>query len=258
MWSSLYVLWKRELLKFVRERSRVIGALVQPLGFWLMLGFGFQGSFQVEGQEGMTYLEFLFPGIIALMVLFTAIFSTISVIEERKSGFLQAALVAPIPRTLLALGTTLGGTTLAVLQAVLFLLLLPAMGLQPTLGGLILAILTCFLLALAFTAMGVTMAWRMETTRGFHAVMNLVLLPLWLLSGAFFPVVGAASGLEWAMRLNPVTYAVNGLQQALYLPFDAPDPVAPMAVCVGISAVFALAMVGLTVQTLRRPLFETA
>ncbi|NBC19115.1 MAG: ABC transporter permease [Bacteroidetes bacterium] len=249
-------LWKREILKFVRDRSRLVGALAQPLGFWLLLGLGFQGTFRMPQAEaaGIGYMEFLFPGIVALILLFTAVFTTISVVEERQRGFLQAALVAPAPRWALVLGNTLGGTTLAVLQALLFLLLLPLVGLPLSLTRVALVLLVSVTTALAFTALGFIIAWRMETTRGFHAVMNLLLLPMWLLSGAAFPAEGASVILRWIMRLNPVSYAVSALRQAIYWP-DPPTAFAPFGLCLAISAAFALALLGVAAWTVRRPLY---
>jgi ABC-2 type transport system permease protein len=121
--SAIGALWRREVIKFVRDRARLIGALLQPLGFWILLGLGFQGTFVLPAAAGsdMGFFEFLFPGIIALIILFTAIFSTISIVEERKSGFLQGVIVAPVPRISIVLGTTLGGTSLAFFEAALFL-----------------------------------------------------------------------------------------------------------------------------------------
>ena len=261
MTHAVGALWKRETLKFLRDRSRVIGALAQPLGFWLLLGLGFQGTFRLPteaaAQAGadVGYLEFLFPGIITLIVLFTAIFSTISVVEERKSGFLQAALVAPTTRVALVLGNALGGTTLALGQALLFLLLVPLVGLAPSVGGLAVVVGAVVLTGLAFTALGFTIAWRSETTRGFHAVMNLFLLPLWFLSGAFFPAEGAPALLRWVMMANPVTYAVSALRQGLYWPDVAPLAAFPLGLCLLVSAFFALAMIGLAVYAVKKPLF---
>ena len=257
---AVAALWKREIVKFLRDRSRLVGALAQPLGFWLLLGLGFQRTFQMPLDTGadVGYMEFLFPGIIALILLFTAIFTTISTVEERKSGFLQAALVAPTSRTALVLGNTLGGTTLAVAEALLFLFLAPLVGLPLTFAGTLFVLLISILTGLGFTALGVTIAWRMETTRGFHAIMNLLLLPMWFLSGSFFPAEGAAPLLRWVMLLNPVSYAVSGLRQALYWPGEAPVALASLEVCLLVSALFALAMLALAVQTVRRPLFGTA
>ena len=254
MLAPIQALWKREVLKFVRDRSRLVGALGQPLGFWLLLGFGFEGTFQMPGAEGTGYMEFLFPGILALILLFTAVFTTISIVEERKGGALQAALVAPAPRWALVLGNTLGGTTLAVVQALLFVLLAPLLGITLGLGQLGLVALLSLLTGLSFTALGFLIAWRMESTRGFHAVMNLLLLPLWLLSGAPFPFECAAPALQWIMRLNPVAYAVSGLRQALYWP-DPTTGLAPLSVCLGVSTLFAIGLLAWAAAYVRKPLY---
>lgn len=257
MLHAVHALWRREIVKFVRDRSRLVGALVQPLGFWLLLGLGFEGTFRVpvETAASLSYMEFLFPGILVLIVLFTAIFSTISIVEERRSGFVQAALVAPVPRYSLVLGNTLGGTTLAVAEAVLFLLLVPLIGLYPSPAGLLLVLAACILTGLAFTSLGVLIAWRMETTRGFHAVMNLFLLPMWFLSGAFFPAEGAPALLQWLIRLNPVSYAVSAIRQGLYFPEAAPLASASPLASLGIMTVFTVAVLYLAVRVVNRPLF---
>jgi ABC-2 type transport system permease protein len=248
-------LWQREITKFVRDRSRLIGALVQPLGFWLVLGLGFYGTFHMPGVEGLGYLEYLYPGIIALILLFTAIFSTISVVQERQEGFLQAALVAPVPRSVIVVGLVSGGTTLAVGQAALFLLLIPVAGYSPTITGIGIVILSTFLMALAFTALGFTIAWRLDTTRGFHAVMNLFLLPLWFLSGAVFPVDSLPASVRWVMYLDPVTYGVAAIRMGLYWPEAAHGVVFPLVSALMASLLFAVAMIALAVWTVRRPLF---
>jgi len=256
--QTIWALCAREIIKFVRDRSRLLGAIVQPLGFWLLLGLGFQGTFQMPmgAAAGVGYIEFLFPGIIALMILFTAIFSTISIVEERQSGFLQAAVTAPTPRTALVVGNALGGTLLSTAQALLFLLAVPLVGLALHAAGLAFVVLISFITGLSFTALGFTIAWRMETTRGFHAVMNLFLLPLWFLSGAMFPVEGASSVLRWLMVANPVTYAVSGIRHGLYGFAEAPVTLASPLVCLTVTVGFAAVMMGLAVVTVRRPLFE--
>jgi ABC-2 type transport system permease protein len=256
---TVFALTGREILKFVRDRSRVLGVLVQPLAFWLLLGLGFQGTFQMpEGPAaGLGYVEFLFPGVIALVILFTAIFSTISIVEERTSGFLQAVLVAPTPRTALVFGNALGGTLLATGQAVLFLVALPAIDVSTSVLGILTIIAICLLTGLAFTALGFTIAWRMETTRGFHAVMNLFLLPLWFLSGAMFPAEGAAPVLRWLVWANPVSYAVSGIRSGMYGLADAPATLASPAVCLGVSTAFAALMIAAAVWTVKQPFYET-
>lgn len=258
MFYVLQALWKREIIKFVRDRSRVIGALAQPIVFWLLLGLGFQRSFALPGvdTDAVNYLEYLFPGIIALMILFTAIFSTISIVEERKSGFLQAALIAPISRTAFVFGTTLGGTTLVLLQTLLLLFLLPAIGHIPSVSGFLVIALTCFLTGLSFTALGVSIAWIMSTTRGFHAIMNLFLLPLWMLSGAFFPYAGASKVLQWFILLNPVSYAVDALRMGMYMPDEVPDTLQNLPISLLITALFAAFTIGIAVWVIRRPMFK--
>lgn len=254
---AVHALWKREVLKFVRDKSRVLGALAQPLGFWLLLGFGFEHSFMAPAGTGseQSYIEFLYPGMVALIILFTAIFSTISIVEERKSGFLQAALVAPASRITLVFGNTLGGTSLALVETLLFLLLLPAIGIIPSMAGILLVLLTTILIGLAFTSLGFVIAWRMDSTRGFHAVMNLFLLPLWLLSGAPFPIEGASPVLRWIMVFNPVTYAVSALRQAIYWPSAPVDTLVSLPLALAITSVFAIAMLALAAHTIRKPLF---
>lgn len=247
----------RELLKFVRERSRLVGAVVQPIGFWLLMGLGFERTFRMPDAAlaGVGYLEYLFPGIVVMTILFTAVFSTITIVEDRKKGFLQAALVAPVARPVLVLGGALGGTLLAAAEALLFLLAAPLVGLTLTAGGLAVALAHSLLLGLAFTALGFAIAWQMASTRGFHSVMIVFLLPLWFLSGAPFPSAGAAPVFQWVIALNPVSYAVSGIRQALYVSGAAPDVLAAPLPCLLVTAAFAAAMTALAVYAVRRPLY---
>lgn len=202
------MLWWREIVRFLRQRSRVTGAFVQPLVFWLLLGGGLSASFRPGGGDGQTYLQYFYPGVLAMVLLFTAIFATIAVVEDRRSGFLQAVLVAPVGRSAVVAGQALGATTLAVLQAVLFLALAPLAGLPLTAAGAAGAIAVSALVAFGLVSLGLAIAWRMDSTQGFHAIMNLLLLPIWFLSGAVFPADGLAGPLRWAMRLDPLTYGV--------------------------------------------------
>ncbi len=257
IWAA-YELWRRELLKFVRDGSRVGGALLQPLVVWLLLGFGFRETFRLPGASvaDVPYLEFLFPGVIALIALFTSIFSTISIVEERQAGFLQGALAAPIPRSMLILGTTTGGATLAVLEGMLFIALLPLSGHTPSIPGVGLMLIAAGLIGIGFTALGVVIAWRTKTTRGFHAVMNLFLIPLWVLSGAFFPAEGASDVLAWIIKLNPISYGVDAIRHAMYLPAAPPIQIGSIEVAFLITAAFAVLMCILAVRTVNRPLTE--
>ena len=214
----VFALWRREIVRFVRQRSRVSGAFAQPLVFWLLLGGGLNASFQPAGAApGTNYVEYFYPGTIALVLLFTAIFATISTVEDRKEGFLQGVLVAPVPRWSIVLGQALGGTTLAVLQGTLFMLLAPLLGIPMSLASFLATIGVMIVVSLALTSLGLIIAWRMESTQGFHAIMNLILIPIWLLSGAFFPATGAPAPLRWLMAINPMTYGMAALRRCLYL-----------------------------------------
>ncbi len=215
-WLCTFSLWLREMKRFYRQPSRVVGALASPLMFWVLIGSGIGRSFQAgSGPHTQTYLEYFFPGTIMMILLFTAIFSTISLIEDRKEGFLQSVLVAPVSRLSLALGKILGGTSLAFIQALLFLLIAPFLGVRLSWGGWGIVGAALFLNAFAWTGLGFLMAWRMQSVQGFHAVMNLLLMPLWFLSGALFPAEGAPAWLRFVMSLNPLTYGMAALRHAL-------------------------------------------
>lgn len=220
---TVFALWQREIRRFVRQRSRLIGAFAQPLVFWLLLGSGFSASFRPPGApEGSRYLEYLYPGIIMLTLLFTAIFATIAVIEDRKIGFLQGVLVAPVSRISIVLGQALGSTTLALFQGGLLLLLAPIAGISLSWEGVCAALGVMLLVGLALSSLGLIIAWRMESVQGFHAIMNLILMPIWFLSGAFFPAAGLPGWFSWIMSVNPLTYGMAALRRCLYVG----DPVA--------------------------------
>ena len=211
-----YTLWWREQVRFFRQGSRVFGALVQPLMFWALFGSGLRASFRPPvGGGQMGYLEYFFPGTVIMILLFTAIFSTISVIEDRREGFLQGVLVAPVPRSAVVLGKVLGGTTLAVLQGTLILALGPLAGIRLTPISFVASVAIQLIVAFALTALSFCIAWRMESTQGFHAIMTVFLMPLWLLSGAFFPQRGVPGWLGLLMRIDPLTYGVAALRRVL-------------------------------------------
>lgn len=212
-----YSLWLRDLKHFIRQRSRVIGAGGQPFVIWIFLSAGFRHSMDAGGT---TYGVYLFPGIILLIALFAAIFSTISVIDDRKSGFLQGVLASPAPRASVVWSKMLAGTTIALAQSVIFLLLLPFTGLALSWEGIGLSALVLFFAGMALTALGLLISWSMSSTQGFHAVMNLLLMPMWLLSGALFPPEGAAGWLAAIVRLNPMYYINALFQQAFFLGSD--------------------------------------
>lgn len=230
----------REVVRFCRQRSRLVGAFVQPLVFWLLLGGGLRASFQPPGTPpGTSYVEYVYPGIIAMVLLFTAIFATISVIEDRRMGFLQGVLVSPVSRSSIVLGQALGGTSLALGQGMLFLVLAPAAGVPLTVTSVLWMMLVMFLVSFGLTSLGLVFAWRLDSTQGFHAIMNLILLPMWVLSGAFFPLTGVPAWLGWTMRLNPLTYGMAALRRCLYLGNPAAAGAVPqLAPALGITVAF--------------------
>jgi len=224
--AAAWMLAKREWVRFFRQRNRVVAAIVQPLLFWVLFGTGLRGSF--EGAGGQDFLQFFLPGTVALIVLFTAIFATISVIEDRREGFMQAVLVAPVGRWPVLAGKVLGGGAIAWVQAALFLVLVFAFGTAP-LGLSVLPLMGLLaVLALAMCGLGMIVAWPMDSTQGFHAIMMLGLMPMWLLSGAFFPVPAAGEqSLGWGqlllggiMRANPLTYGLAEMRHLLYPSVD--------------------------------------
>jgi ABC-2 type transport system permease protein len=236
----------RELVRFLRQRHRIVGALATPLVFWLLIGAGMNRSFKTDSPGGENYLHYFFPGTILMILLFTAIFSTISVIEDRREGFLQGVLVAPVSRMSIVLGKILGGTILAFGQGLIFLVLGPLVGIQLTLGSFLLASLAMFIVSFALTALGLCIAWRMNSTQGFHAIMNLFLMPLWFLSGALFPVSGAWRGLQLVMMVNPLTYGLAAIRRAMYWRQSYPAGTLPgLEVSLLVSAAFAVVMFAL-------------
>ncbi len=212
-----FTLWWREVVRFYRQRARVAGVILSPLLFWIVIGSGFGTSFRSGEAAGQQhYLDYFFPGALVMIILFTSIFTMMSVIEDRNEGFLLSVLVAPVPRSAIVLGKVLGGTTLAALQGLIFLVFAPLVGIHLTLGSFGLIVLTVFLVSFALTALGFAIAWPMDSTQSFHAVINLFLIPLWLLSGALFPLSGASWWMQFLMYVNPLTYGVEALRTLMY------------------------------------------
>ena len=214
------MLTRRELLHFFRQPTRLFGSLAQPLLFWLFMGSGFARSFRTASGD-LSYTEFFYPGIVLMLLLFAAIFSTITLIEDRTAGFLQGVLVAPVSRLNLVLGKVIGGTAIALIQALIFLLFAPLAGIALSVGIVANLVILFILVGLGFTALGFMVAWTVDTTAGYHAIMSVVFIPLWLLSGALFPLESSAVWLNWVMCLNPITYAMTIIRIAFYQPFSS-------------------------------------
>lgn len=223
IWTPAFSLWQREIVRFYRQKSRVVGVIASPLLFWLVLGSGFAHSFS-SGNAGASnaaagsndYSSFFFPGAIVMIVLFTAIFSMMSLIQDRNEGFLLSVLAAPVSRSSIVLGKVLGGATLAAIQGVIFLLFCPLVGVHPGLVTIATAVLIIALISFELTALGFAIAWPMDSPQAFHAIVNLVLIPIWLLSGSLFPADRASGWMKLIMRLNPLTYGVDILRHALF------------------------------------------
>jgi len=245
--SACWAMFWREGVRFLRQRSRVVGALLTPIVFWLVLGLGLDNALVVTrgeaGQSDVGYLGYFLPGAVLMLVLFTAIFSTITVIEDRKAGFLQGVLVSPVGRGWIVLGKALAGAALATGQAVIMMLAWPMVLGWPSVLDVVLAIGACGLVALQLTALGLLMAWPMQSTAGFHAIMNVFLMPMWLVSGAVFPMGSAPGWMQTLMWVNPLSHGQALLARIMLGPTDS--VVIPWAVALVVTIVVTgLLMVG--------------
>ncbi len=219
-WLPVWTLCSRELIRFWREKSRVAGFVGSPLVFWLVVGSGF-------GDLG-----YFFPGTLTLTVMFSAVFSTMSLIEDRREGFMLSMLVSPAPRSAMVLGKVVGSSTLAWAQGMILLVFVPFTRLSISLTGLLELAGILYLVAFLFTALGFVLAWRMESTQGFHAIMNLLLFPLWMVSCALFPMEKAHGWMQWLMRINPMTYSLAALRRLLDPGVEASAPSIAVSVLV--------------------------
>ena len=255
MAQAVVTLWRREIIRFYRQRGRLVGALGTPLVFWILIGSGVGESFRpAAAPDDLHYLVYFYPGTILLMLLFTAIFSTISLIEDRREGFLLSVLVSPVSRAGVVLGKILGGATLAFLQGLVFLLLAPLAGIYLGLGQILMMMCVMALIALSLTGLGFVIAWQSESIQGFHAVMNLMLIPMWILSGALFPFSGASTWIQLLMRINPLSYEVSLLRHALHSEVPALGVRLPsFTASLVVTLLFVLVVFGVSLWLVRRP-----
>ena len=211
--SVIYALWLREVKRYSRSRPQIIGSLAQPLLYLFVLGFGFGAVFQQAGQG--SYLQFVAPGVIAMGVLFTSIFSGIGLLWDRQFGFLKETLVAPVPRLAIMAGRTLGGATIAIIQGTLVLIVCMIVGFRPeTWAAVPLALLFMALIAVVFAALGTAIGSTLKDMQGFQLIMNFLIMPIFFLSGALFPLDNLPAALTVATRLDPLSYGVDGLRGA--------------------------------------------
>ncbi len=209
--STIYILWLRQLKRYVRSRARIVGSLGQPLLFLVALGFGFGPIY--EKANGGNYIQFLAPGIISMSILFTSIFSGIEIIWDRQFGFLKETLVAPVPRLHIMIGRTAGGATVATVQGLIVLIICLLVGFRPASWAMLpVAIVLMFVIALLFTALGTAIASVLEDMQGFQLIMNFLVMPLFFLSGALFPLDNLPAGLVVATRIDPLSYGIDALR----------------------------------------------
>ena len=234
--NGVYVMWLRELKRFYRSKSRMVGALGQPILFLVALGYGLGPVFAKAGRGD--YLDFLAPGIIGMSIIFTAIFNGMQVIWDRQFGFLKETLVAPVSRVSIMFGRTLGGATVAAVQGTLVLVIAAIAGFRPSSWvGIIPAIVVMMLIALLFSAVGMAVASKLRDMQGFQLTMNFAVMPLFFLSGALFPLTGVPAALFWVARVDPLSYGVDALRY--FLTGTAVFPLAlDFGVLIGVVAFF--------------------
>lgn len=211
--NALFALLRREFLRQVRQPTRIVATIATPAMIWVFFAAGFAGSANLGVDAPMR--AFLVPGIASLTVLFASIFASISLIQDRQDGFLRAAMISPAPRWAVAGAKVAAGTVTATLQGLVVLLMLPLIGHGVTVAGVAAAAVVLACISGALIGLGLCLAWRVDSTQGFHGVMNTVLMPLWLLSGAVFPIATAAGWLAWIARLNPLTWCHEAMRHAL-------------------------------------------
>jgi ABC-2 type transport system permease protein len=211
--NAIYILWLRALKRYFRNKSRIIGSLGQPILFLVALGFGFGPIYTKAG--GGNYIDFLAPGVIAMSILFTGIFSGIEIIWDRQFGFLKETLVAPVGRFEIMLGRTLGGATVAMLQGIFVLVLSVIIGFRPNLFNIPVALLFMFLISILFTSLGTAIGSTLSDMQGFQLIMNFLVQPIFFLSGALFPLTGLPGIISIITSIDPLTYGVDGLRGSL-------------------------------------------
>jgi ABC-2 type transport system permease protein len=212
--SPVYIMWLRQIKRYWRSKARIVGSLAQPLLFLVALGFGFGPIFQKAG--GGNYMEFLAPGIISMSILFTAMFNGIEIIWDRQFGFLKETLVAPVSRYKIMIGRTLGGATVAMIQGLIVFIISLFIGLTVSnIPMVFVALVFMFLIAILFTALGTAIASKLEDMQGFQLIMNFLIMPLFFLSGALFPLDSLPDALKLVTKLNPLSYGVDGIRGSL-------------------------------------------
>ncbi len=251
---AIYAIWLRDIVRFKSERARIVSAFAQPLIYLTVMGTGLGATVRVAAAPpGFSYMAFMYPGILGMTVLFTSLFSAISVIWDREFGFLREILVAPISRASIVLGKVLGGATVATFQGMVLLLLAPIVGVPLGAGQIAELGIVMFLAASALTSLGLAIASRMSSMEGFQVVMNFLVIPMWLLSGAFFPLRGLPGWMVILTRIDPLTYAVDALRGIVYARAPLAGALVAHSYALDVAVVmgFLVVMLGLALGTFR-------
>lgn len=212
MLSDIYTIWLREMIRFIGARSRLVSSLAMPFFWMVLIGIGFGSSFSLPG---LNYMTFMAPGIVGMVIFFTSISSGISVIWDRQFGFLKEILVAPVSRTSIVIGKTLGGATVALISGFVMMLVAVLLGAIQLSTGVLYSIVFMLLIGFSFVAVGIIIASRMRSMEGFQMIMSFIMMPLFFLSGALFPLQNTPAWMQTAASFNPLTYGVDGLRGAL-------------------------------------------
>ena len=214
--KTIYTIWLREFKIFMREKTRIVAMIGQPLLYLLILGKGINAGLRLNTAGDVGYLRFMYPGVIGMNILFTSIFSALSIIWDREFGFLKEVLVAPVPRWAVAIGKSLGGATIAMIQSMILIAIAPVAGISLTLTLVPQLLVLAFLMSFAVTSLGVVIAARMESMQSFQMVMNFLVMPLFFLSGGMFPISSAPNWMKSLMVVDPLTYGVDALRNVVF------------------------------------------
>ena len=267
---AIYIIWYRDVLRYSRDRLRLLASLAQPLLFLLIFGTGLSSSLRgigggLGGAPSINYVQFIYPGIIGMAVLFTSIFSAMSIVWDREFGFLKEVLVAPIDRSAIAIGKALGGSTQAMVQGILLLVLAPIVGVSLTPLAVLELIPLIFVLAFALTTLGVVLAAGIKSIQGFQAVINFLMMPIFFLSGALFPLGNLPWWMTGLTRIDPAAYGIDPLRRVILGASGVPAAVTdrlgltvggqtlPLMTEVALVLAFGVVMLGIAIWSLRRP-----
>lgn len=243
----IYVICQREFIKFFREKSRLLGTLARPVLWLFVVGNGMNAL--IRPQVGFSYLQFIFPGMIGMTILFASIFSSISIVWDREFGFMKEMLVAPISRLSIVIGKAVSGTAISVAQALIILLLIPFLGITISFAQFVEVTVVATLVSFCITSLGILIAARLTSFDGFNIIMNFLVMPMFFLSGAMYPVTAMPAVLRQLTHINPLTYGIDAFKHVLLT--EAPPPMGPeLPLALDITVVVALAVVMLTFAAL--------